>query len=95
MKFSKNYEKLGWVTFTTIRKNTGKYKLGNTYTVDVLGSGKFKARVIGLLPIRKEEITSDLAQADAECTREELVRMLEGWYGPVFDDYVLITLWSA
>ena len=94
MKFSENYEKLGWIIFTTIRKNTGRYVIGNTYTMDVSGSGKFKARVIGLLPIKKEEITEDLAELDAETTKRGLISMLEGWYGEDFDDYVLITFWS-
>ena len=94
MKFSKNYEKLNWVIFTTIRKNTGKYKLGKTYTMNVSGSGKFKARIIGLLPIKKRDITDDLASVDAECSKEELLKMLEDWYGKDFDDYMLITFWS-
>ena len=94
MKFSENYEKLGWIIFTTIRKNTGKYKLGNIYTMNISGSGKFKAKIIGLLPIKKEEITDDLASVDAEVSKERLIMMLENWYGKDFDDYILITLWA-
>lgn len=94
MKFTKNYEKLGWVIFTTIRKNTGRYKLSNTYTM-ITPIGKFKAKVIGICPIKKKEITDDLASVDLGIgeIKERLIRMLEGWYGKDFDDYVLITLW--
>ena len=93
MQFSKNYEKLGWVIFTTIRKNTGRYELGRIYTIST-PSGKFRARVIGLYPIRKKDITDNLANTDAETTKEGLIKMLECWYGKEFDDYVLITLWG-
>jgi len=93
MKFSENWEKLNWVIFTTIRKNTGRYKLGNVYTM-VLPNCKFKARVVGILPIKKKEITNDLAKIDADTTKEGLIHMLEKWYGKKFDDYILITLWG-
>lgn len=93
MKFTKNYEKFGWVIFTSIRKNTGRYKLGNVYTMNT-PDGKFKAKVIGLCPIKKKEITNDLASVDAEETKEGLIRMLNDWYGVFFDNYVLITLWA-
>jgi len=95
MKFSKFYEKLGWVIFTTIRKNTGNYKLGNVYTINIPEGGKFKAKVIGYLPIKKKDITDDLARTDADVnTKEELIKILENWYGKNFDDYALITLWA-
>ena len=96
MKFSSNYEKLNWVIFTTIRKNTGRYKLGKIYKIDAPSRYKkvFEARVIGLLPIKKKEMTDDLARVDADATKEELIKILESWYGKAFDDYVLITLWS-
>lgn len=93
MKFSKNYEKLGWVIFTTIRKNTGKYRLGDIHTMNT-PMGKFNAKVIGLYLIKKEEITDSLANIDAETTKEGLIKMLDTWYGRGFDDYVLITLWT-
>jgi len=92
MIFTKHYHKLNWFFFTTIRKNTGKYKLGNIYTMNT-PTTKFKAKVIGLLPIKKKDITDDLARIDAEETKEGLIRMLDGWYGKKFDDYVLMTLW--
>ena len=93
MKFTKNYEKLGWLIFTTIRKNTGRYLIGNVYTMNT-PPGKFKAKIIGVCPIKKKEITDGLAGMDVETSKEELIRMLEGWYGKNFDDYVLITLWA-
>ena len=91
MKFSKDYEKLGWVVFTTIRKNTENYKLGHIYTIKT-PQYSFKAKVIGLLPIKKKDITENLAQVDADVTAETLKRKLENWYGKEFNDYLLITL---
>lgn len=95
MKFTESYEKLGWVIFTTIRKNTGRYKLSNIYTM-ITPNARFKAKVIGICPIKKKEVTDDLASVDLDVghTKENLVDMLEHWYGKDFDDYVLITLWA-
>ena len=39
----------------------------------------------------KKDITEELAQSDADCSREELIAMLEGWYGKEFDNFVLLT----
>ncbi len=91
MKFTKNYEKLGRTLFTTIRKNTGVYKLGNLYKIQT-PNYDFYAKVIGLYPITKIQITDTLAITDAECSKIQLIQMLEKWYGKKFDDYVLITL---
>ena len=93
IRFSSDWEKLGWTIFTTIRKNTGSKKIGQVHTIKT-PSRKFKAKVIGLYPIKKEEITDDLAFIDADMTRAGLIRMLETWYGKEFDDYILITLWT-
>jgi len=93
MKFSVDWEKLSWTVFTTIRKNTGTYRLGRIYKIKQ-PAGIFYAKVIGLLPIKKADITDALAIYDAEQTRKELIQTLEAWYGKKFDDYVLITLWA-
>ena len=91
MKFTKNYDKLDRPLFTTIRKNTGVYKLGNMYKIQT-PNYDFYAKVIGLSPITKIQITPTLANVDADCSRNQLIQKLEKWYGKKFDDYVLITL---
>ena len=93
IRFSTNWEKLGWTIFTTIRKNTHSKLVGQIHTIRT-PDGDFKAKIIGLYPIKKIEITDDLAFADADMTKDGLIRLLEGWYGKEFDDYVLITLWA-
>ncbi|MCK4337703.1 MAG: hypothetical protein KAX11_07150 [Candidatus Aminicenantes bacterium] len=57
-------------------------------------AGKFKAKIIGVCPIKKKEITDGLAQIDAGASKERLIKMLNYWHGKDFDDYVLITLWA-
>ena len=94
IRFTTNWEKLGWTIFTTIRKNTGSKKIGQIHTIKTPRSGTFKAKVIGVYPIKKEEITDDLATFDADTDRDGLIKMLEGWYGKDFDNFVLITLWA-
>ncbi len=91
MWFSKNYLKLNQNIFTTIRKNTGYYKLGNIYKIKT-PTKEFKARLIEHRKIDKNYITEQLAQNDADCSRAELIAMLEGWYGKKCDDYVLLIL---
>ena len=91
MRFTKNYEKLNRALFTTIRKNTKMYKLGNIYEIQT-PNFKLYAKIIGRYPITKIQITDKLAMADAECSRDQLVQMLDKWYGKDFDDYILITL---
>ena len=93
IRFSTNWEKLNWVVFTTIRKNTGSKKVGQIHTIKAPGC-EFKAKVIGIYPIKKLDITDDLAFIDAYTDRKDLISMLEGWYGKDFNDFVLITLWA-
>ena len=99
MIFSENYSKLELPEFTTIRKNTGFYKVGCTYWLTVsyfLGMTKmardFQATVVNAVPIKKADMTDDIARRDADCVCEELIAKLEGWYGKKYDDYVLLTL---
>lgn len=94
MKFSKDYSKFERKTFTSIRKNTRHYRvLGN------LGKGlkiqtptkEFRAYIIEKRELKKSQITEKLARSDADCTKAELVAMLEKWYGKEFDDFLLLT----
>ena len=91
MKFTKNYSKLKDSSFTTIRKNTGYYKVGWIYDIVTPSSG-FQARVLSAIPIKKADIDDKLAMSDADMTRDELIKMLEKWYGKEYDDFILIKL---
>jgi len=91
MRFSKEYKKLSWPIFTTIRKNKGYYRRENVFQVRT-PKRKFPVRVLARIKIRKDDIDEHLARIDADCSREELLEMLERWYGPDFDNYLLLIL---
>lgn len=91
MKFTKEYSKLKNTVFTTIRKYSGYYNYGGIYKIDT-PEQTFKARVIALSPLHKDEIDNQLARIDADCSREELIGMLEKWYGEDFDDFMIMAL---
>lgn len=91
MRFSKDYSKLNQSTFTTIRKNTIAYVVGNIYTVKT-PTQEFKVEVTHKQPLRKAGITEDLAVSDADCSRRELITMLEKWHGKKFDNFALLFL---
>ena len=90
MRFSKDYSKLDKQIFTTIRKNTSHYRLMRKCKVHTPTS-LFTAYLIKLRRLKKEQITEKLAQSDADCSRTELIAMLEKWYGKEFDDFLLLT----
>ena len=93
MIFSKHYSKLDRDVFTTIRRNTGYYRPAQIIFCQVKGERQeIKASILSVVPIKKSEITDALAQADADCSRTELLAMLTDWYGSACDDYVLIRL---
>ena len=95
MKFSKDYSKLNQTFFTTIRKNTRHYRsIGiRSRAISIQSPTKeFKAYIIEIETLKKSQITEELALSDAECSRAELIAMLEKWYGKEFDDFILITL---
>lgn len=91
MKFTTEYSKLNWRVFTTIRKADCMYKVGRTYKIQTPFQ-EFRAQVIGLVWIKKKDITEELAQVDADCSKRKLVEKLEKWYGRKYDDFALITL---
>ena len=93
LRFSKEYSKLRQPIFTAIRKNTGHYEEGYAYEVKT-PTGSYMAYCIGDTPIKKVDITESLARFDADCGRDELIAMLEGWYGLDFNDFVLLTFWK-
>ena len=94
MKFSKDYSKLDSRIFTTIRKNTHHNRLlgntGNKIKIQT-PTKEFRAYLIAKNKIKKKQITEKLARSDADCSKAELIAMLEKWYGKKFDDFLLIT----
>ena len=91
MKFTKDYKKLANDEFSTIRKNTGFYKKGKIYTV-ITPTQKFSAQCISTTPMMKEYITEPMARLDADCSKKDLIAMLDRWYGEEFNDYVFIVM---
>ena len=96
MKFSKDYSKLDQRIFTTIRKNTRHNRSillgeGTKGLLMKTPTQEFRAYLIKLERLRKKNITERLARSDADCTKAELVAMLEKWYGKDFDDFLLLT----
>ena len=89
MKFTQEYSKLENDYFHTIRKNTGAYKPNQIYSIRT-PKQIFRAFCIRCDLIKKEEITKHLARVDADCSRDELIKKLEGWYGKKINDFVLI-----
>ena len=91
IRFSKDYSKLSRGTFATIRKVSNHYAIRSIHTIKT-PTRKFKAQIIAGEAILKKNITDGLARLDADCSRSELIAMLEKWYGKSFDDFVLLTL---
>lgn len=91
MRFSKEYAKLARTTFTTIRANTGYYKIGQRVVVET-PLREFVADVVDVKLARKEDITEEFAYIDADCSRMELIMQLEKWYGTTYNDFVIIKL---
>jgi len=91
MKFSKDYSKLDKLTFTTIRKASNYYRICGSYKIKT-PTREFRAMIVAGETIAKKDITEELSHSDADCTREELITMLESWYGKGFDNFVLLTL---
>lgn len=90
MKFSKDYSKLDEPIFTTIRKNTSHYRLMRKCEIHT-PTRFFKAYLIELKGLKKKQITEKLARSDADCSKTELIAMLEKWYGKDYDDFLLLT----
>ena len=93
IRFSKDYSKLDGPIFTTIRKNTKHYRQGAKLTGCSIQTPtrQFRAYLIEIKTIKKKQITEKLAYSDADCSKAELITMLEKWYGKKFDDFLLLT----
>lgn len=92
MKFSKSYKKLYQPVFTTIRKNTGYYKVGQTIQVTVQEKHTFSAEIASIRPIALKDITETMAMRDADCSRKELIELMCLFYKKEANNLILITL---
>jgi len=91
VKFSKQYSKLNYNIFTTIRKNKGYYRVKQVIDVET-PLEKFKAEIVSVRNITKADITENMAWKDADMERLYLLSLLEDWYGQQCDDFILLTL---
>jgi len=91
IRFSKDYSKLGSLFFSTIRKASPYYRIGAIHKIKT-PTTEFKAQIVAGEIIGKGQISEELAQSDADCSKEELIAMLERWYGREFNDFVLFSL---
>lgn len=91
MKFSKNWTKLEQDVFTTIRKNTDYYYPNKLIKIKT-PKAEFLARITDRTYIKKTDITEEMARKDADCSREELIAILEGWYGKFYDNFVFLKI---
>ena len=91
MKFSKNYKKLNYPIFTTIRQNKGYYNPGKVITINT-PKDSFKAEIVSIRFITLYEITETIAQRDADCSHEELTNLMRLFYRDNANDLILITL---
>ena len=94
MYFDKDYEKLKKKEFITIRGNFPYYDNSDATVVQSPSRMvKFlRCSIVKREKITKKDITDELAYADSECSRDELIAKLEKWYGEAFDDFVILTL---
>jgi hypothetical protein len=91
MKFSKEYSKLQYPIFTTIRQNYGYYKVGQTIGIDT-PKQSFCAEIVSIRNIQLCHISETIALRDADCTTEELVLLMKKFYQSNANDLILITL---
>jgi len=84
IKFSKNWGcKLDDYKFTTIRENTGYWvsQIGKNHDVELKGQKYCEAMLLWRITMNIEQITESLAKADADMSRENLIKMLTKMYG--------------
>ena len=91
MKFSKNYSKLNYNIFTTIRQNKGYYKEAQTIIINT-PLNSFYAEIVSIRNIKLKDITKIIAQRDADCSQKELIDLMKLFYKNKADDLISITL---
>lgn len=91
MKFSKEYSKLQYPIFTTIRQNKGYYKIGQKILITT-PNNTFEAEIVSIRNIQLHQISETLAFRDADCTAEDLCTLMKKFYQSNANDLILITL---
>lgn len=91
MKFSKEYSKLNYPIFTTIRQNKGFYEVGMDIKI-YTPKQQFYAQIVSIRNIALNDITDTIAKRDADCGYLELRQMMKNFYKNKASDLILITL---
>lgn len=91
MKFSKEYSKLKYPIFTTIRQDKGYYNLGQIINVET-PEQVFKAEVVSLRKMTTNDLTVTMALRDADCSVQSLEELFKRFYKDNVGPLVLITL---
>lgn len=91
MKFFKQWSKLNYPVFTTIRQNKGYYQPGKVIKIQS-PKEEFYAEIISIRYITKDDITPIIAFRDADCTKNELIDLLNKFYKEKSNNLILITL---
>lgn len=87
LTFSKKYLKLSRSIFTTIRWLDARYDLGRKYDIVYIVPNMFhtrqkigEARIIKMEVVKVKDLSDEVIELDAECLRDEFMKLLEGWY---------------
>jgi len=82
LPFSKNYTKLGWDLFTTIRLDHGNnyYQAGENVELTLCGAHFHYAIILGVRKITLHEVSEELAILDADTSREGFYYLMKGFY---------------
>lgn len=91
MKFSKEYKKLKYPIFTTIRQDGGYYRECQQVKIET-PEQNFWAEIVSIRKIGLEDITNTLALRDADCSVEDIINLFKRFYKEEAGKLILITL---
>jgi hypothetical protein len=91
MKFTKDWKKLDYPIFTTIRQDKGYYDIGQTINIET-PTKKFQAEVVSIRRMTKNDITNTIAYRDADCSKEEFNELLYRFYKNNVGDLIMLIL---
>jgi len=87
INFSKKYSKLDRSNYHTVRWNDFDVSIGKSYEIYLVADnmfhnkyGKGKMRCIKLELKKIKELSDEFILEDADCKREQFMKMMEGWY---------------
>jgi len=86
INFSHDYSKLKNDSFTTVRWTDKYYRVGRIYDIVLtnLGLGYeqtlFQAKCVKIELRRINQLNEDFVRSDADCSLDEFIRMMKGWY---------------